>query len=822
MTKRTALFILALAFVSLARSETLSVSKFGGLNSDASPLALDGQTPDSQNVLTDIDARIQPRPGYINASTNPATQMWQFPKSDGTKYAIIISSNNMLAATDGSNFATAVSTVPIDRTVAGTCLGDYFYFSDTSNGLKRWDGTTVSVASVTMTFDKLATYKSRLVGAGKSGNLRTIYLSKYLDGADWTSRTYPTDTDPTQLQVASALDEKITALYPLQDKLMVFTRLHVGGLSGTRRSNFIYRSYSETLGTTSPESVQDCDGRLTWLATNRQIWSFDGSGFANLSEDIDSIMSTIAQGDVASRSTTLNDYSLGTFDTTVYVDTASSPGTLETVYPDGFSCYRNGAPCSDPPYNVKQIWTTMKCTGSNGTVGLRPGYNQLQVTNDGGVDGRICAGTMEPLADFGPSGTTVQINVVSLNLDSSGNDQFMLVLSSMSYADINLTNPDGAYNHWYYSFVSTSALTAGIASCRNSKADAAVAITTAGVTFPFTFSLYLASTTFQASMNGVKINSGAHTMPHKPMYAYICSAKATAGAGGFTVDDFRVAPQTFTYTSKTIETGSNVNRWLPVSVAERDSDNLITYKFNASETTTFNASSWTDLGNTDVPTNSTDAYAAYRVLFNVTSTTHTNGAAHDAFTMSWIDGTDIKAASGYSNQRYWLAVSISSTSGNNKVLVYDRRGQWQRFSGINAACIGVYNSRLYFGNTYGLWLSESGYADNGTAISCYYKTNTFAPSGLDLYSKYNYLYVTTDYSPETLATIFQVNGIDSNYSMGSYAMNSKNGIQNFKLPFGTGEVVQGKYISFKWSVSSSNFWRILQGNTYYDRDIVPD
>jgi hypothetical protein len=220
-----------------------------------------------------------------------------------------------------------------------------------------------------------------------------------------------------------------------------------------------------------------------------------------------------------------------------------------------------------------------------------------------------------------------------------------------------------------------------------------------------------------------------------------------------------------------------------------------------------------------IPTLSTAAYVFVVSTFAITVSTH-DPTLSEA-TIQWGTGSSLRVASAYSNQRYWLGVAVSSTA-NNRVLVYDRNREWQRYSGINANALGIYNSNLYFGNTTGIFQAESGNSDNGAAISAYYRTPTYFPSeSLDVDTAFNALRITTDESAGTLATAFRVNGSATEYSLGNKAMNSSVGFNNFKLPFSNSEIRLGKYIGFRFSVSGTTAWRILGANLYHVPDLEP-
>ena len=193
----------------------------------------------------------------------------------------------------------------------------------------------------------------------------------------------------------------------------------------------------------------------------------------------------------------------------------------------------------------------------------------------------------------------------------------------------------------------------------------------------------------------------------------------------------------------------------------------------------------------------------------------------DDFTFSWTEGSTLRPASGYIDQRYWLSVATNSST-NNIIYVYDRKKQWQRYSGLNADCLGKYNSALYFGNSTGIFQTEQGYSDAGSDITAYYKTKDYALSGPDTPTFHNYTYLSTDQSDGMLSSSYQLNGSTTPIALGTYQMNQPLSLQNFKIPFPNDNAVQGKFINLKWSVIGTDLWRIISGNIYHDKGTEPD
>lgn len=1025
---------------SLSAAEIYPFNQFSGLNTDDNPLQLqDGQTPESENVLTDEGPGIQGRKGFIVFSTEPASSLWEFPLSDGTRYIITKSGSNLKADTGDGTFNIQVSTVPSDRITAASVLGDRFYFADTLNGLKYWNGTSVVIASAALTVDNLVTWKGRLAASGVPANTRVIYLSKYLDGTTWAAPTNASEDDATQITVAGALDENIQALYAsFQDKLMWFKSNSFGGIYGSRRSNFTQRTFSDYVGVSSKETIRDCDGLLRWLGKNRVVWEFDGSTFRKISEQVDNLFSDISQGDSSSKSntqTTQSHFDAGTQSqagfadtsiitgsltpkTSTFLDTNSDGWSVGTSSPTGWfsttlvagslsfatptvsglvdttkSDFESGTLSAlDSTTTVDQLillrgaiqTQTEGMTGGVDTYNQRVGLNEFLAQQfDGGfllssatlrlrrtgsppamtvslytnIPGEIFPEDAIP-GSLIQTFSTVDVNAVStdfsdvtvtlgtpyavasgtkywlvaattgtpdtsnnigwgFDVDSAigsnftcgssgcgiGDTHYYFTLTGSTYSaagnivsrtfDINIDTNSWIWNwttfsptssiptsttityqtqssddgsSWdsltplvpgniststlkrYVRYKATFGTTVGDATPSLQDVTIPVAPTLRpGAVFLFTSRAFdtgfttpawglvdftsatvgapgVSSFFTQASANGTAWDSSVAATDgqivgsaRKRYIRYLWSYTATFSSSSARLDDFTITSKsTGTFTTQAINVGNLISAWGPVNITLSEGGGSFTLQFGTSTNGT--SFSYTTISNNATPTSSTTPYAAVRIVFDLDVATDTPRV--DDITINWIEGSNVRAASTYFNQRYWLGVALDSST-NNRVFAFDKRRQWQRYSGINIDAITLYNSNLYFGNTSGIFQAESGYTDNGSSIASYYRTPTVSPSSLDLYSKFLWLYTTTDSSDSTLIPTYQVDGIDTDYSFGSSQMNATTGIQNLKFPFPVEEIQQGRYISLNWAVTGTSFWRILAGNLYFDRDITP-
>lgn len=281
-----------------------------------------------------------------------------------------------------------------------------------------------------------------------------------------------------------------------------------------------------------------------------------------------------------------------------------------------------------------------------------------------------------------------------------------------------------------------------------------------------------------------------------------------------------------TFTTRVFDAGTKFNEWGAVGLDDTAAGGSITYTIftdtdnviNIYNSSTFIGSQVVTDGQT--PTIQIERYIAVSGAFARLQTFATHTAILHSITLNFSEGSSIRTFSEFIENRYWLGVALSSSS-NNRVLVYDTNKQWHRYSGINISAIGNYSGTFYFGNSNGIFQAEYGTDDNGTAITAYYRTKTYAASGIDTYTTFLDLFLTTINSAATVQTEYYVDEHSTAISMPSYAMNTKSGYQNFRLPFSVSGLKQGKYISFKWTISSIYTWRLLNANLYFMNDPEP-
>lgn len=808
----------ALIFSALSpslRADVLPINSFGGLDTDNSPLLTkEGMTPDAENVNTDEIFGLSPRKGFVSFSTEVSAGLWVFPLSNGSQYIITASSGTLKATLSGNNFTAILSTYDTSARISATSLGDKFYWSS-SDGLKHWDTSVVTVDSVALNFTLLVTWKGRLAGAGKSGDTRTVYLSEYLNGSNFQLAVNPVETDPARIQVQGNVDENLTTLFSsFKDKLVWAKANSFGALVGSRRSQFSSEVYSDNVGSAYPESFRDCDGLLRFLGSNRTVWEYDGATLKPISRDIDNQMALVTQGDANSRSFTQSsqaDWQNGVSNPTVALDTAIVPGDV-TFKPQSTVTTPTDT-FNDNDYTSSPAWTVAQ--GSFGVV------SGALVTLNGNPHSVISAESNFSTGTFEWEGTNLkntagfqhQYNFMSSD-PSVGKNGYAFIIGDGNPGQGSLsfvkTLNDGSFD----TLITSRGWTPPLKKIRVTRKDTGV----------FQSSFAASNDVYVAMVDTVDARTS-----YSNYFVMEWNHSDDAGADQMNVNNVIVGSVTYilnsTFTSQTYNMGNKATSW-GVFTADSvlDPGTTITYGIYAGSGTAINVgdpstfvTSQTIMSG-QVPTIPISSYVTVAAFFS--RSTFTSNASLNDFTVSWIDGSKLLAPSLYYFQRYWLSVAVSSNS-NNVILVYDRNEKWQRWRGMNMNAAVIANGNPYFGNGVGIFQADSGNTDNGKSIAAYFRTKRYVPSGLDYQSYFNDLYMTTNNSADTLSVQYYVDGVNTPYTLANYVMNTKSGNQDIRLPFHPTDLQQGKMIDLLFTVNGMTQWNILEANLYFTKEPVP-
>lgn len=225
------------------------------------------------NIYVD-EQGITRRKGYSQFNSEVFTNeksvrgLWGFIADDGSRYILALSSQTVykapttgvFEAIDGlSGFSTAVDMDAVPY------LGK-IWFTNGVDSMAYWDGASTKTVTEGPLGSLIEGWRNRLVTAGVSGSLSYIYMSKELDGEEWTTGP-TTSVDPVAIAVGGTNAKPIKCMYGgYKDFLFVATEDEVFGVYGFGRNDFVLRTISKEVGCIEDKSVQEKDGALYWLS----------------------------------------------------------------------------------------------------------------------------------------------------------------------------------------------------------------------------------------------------------------------------------------------------------------------------------------------------------------------------------------------------------------------------------------------------------------------------------------------------------------------------------------------------------------------------
>lgn len=178
--------------------------------------------------------------------------------------------------------------------------------------------------------------------------------------------------------------------------------------------------------------------------------------------------------------------------------------------------------------------------------------------------------------------------------------------------------------------------------------------------------------------------------------------------------------------------GTSISSWGLFQCNLAENDGNITFQVSTGATcndSIQSTSPWTTQTNNSVVNIATTQYVAYRALFSIDSATQTP-TLNDC-TINWNEGTSRPSVSAeVYRERYYLAYTsgTSGTVANDHIAVLDSRDQWVLHDAPNCSALGIYNRKLYCGDSGSsgrVYSMDSGHDDDGSAFSSKIKTKDF-------------------------------------------------------------------------------------------------
>lgn len=360
----------------------------GGLNTQVQRqnLALN-ESPDCLNVDFSKRGGLVLRRGWKNVSTdtNMATTsgylVGQF--SAGTDVVWGVSNANRLWTWDGST-ATHVATAITDGTavsqdtpawVRGTPWGDKLYFANCRNAtalvMRYWNGS----AFTTLTNNANDSY-----AAPTSGNAPLARLLCDHAGFMWWADTIESGTvyrsrirfshylQPENFANADYFDiepddrtDRITALLPFKNVLLVFKNKAVFAVYGTSRDDFTVERISATSGAVSQEAVSASAGVVYWWSSDGNVYAYNGSGVIPVGDRV--MIDLVRDGTIVPQA----DHRVVWAEGRLYVSVLIAGGTTRYMYVYDPSVGRSGAWTKYDFGYTSMVWWR-KASGANGIM----------------------------------------------------------------------------------------------------------------------------------------------------------------------------------------------------------------------------------------------------------------------------------------------------------------------------------------------------------------------------------------------------------------------------------------------------------------------
>jgi hypothetical protein len=767
------------------------IGPFLGLNNRDNSFVIGSQNAqDLLNVnVTPGGKSVFKRKGYGIAFTLPITTsavhgVYTFFDASANTVDLFANDTYLSGSVSGASPTTIFSNGPNGATYQCTDTLGFAYCANSSRTtIIKTNGVTSSqISNVASTGTMVATCVTRLAMAGFSDRPSGIDFSADSDFTTWGTGSL--GSSAVQLTV-SAPGARITGIVYAFGRLMWFKDSSFGFvLIGNQplQTDWVIKTVSYDVGT-NDNSFVFREGILYFRGQDGHIYAFDGASYQRASREIAGTIATEQNRSQGSwLQTTQSDWASGYDITSVYIDTNTSPGNVQMTFPDNFSSFRSTG-------STKNVWTSY-CKGltpcTTNVYSNSSSLVFLSTTGTAGEDQMIR--TVSPLNNY-KQGTTFYIQLSTIS--TASNTVFSFGISSYS-ANIPITS--SLFNdQFFFDFKSTQSSTIFLNRVKNT-ADGTICngtCQTGNSISTGAISIYIATTAYQVSIDGVVIKSGSHSHSNNSYYAYFDSFWGNVGSGSTSLDSFGIAPETATYYSA-VKNAPSLRTW-DSFVANTQSNGGTQNFFIRSSTNSINVNSstpsWTSITSGNVPTISTGTYFQTRDDFAITVATQ-QPALND-FTQNWVEGSAVdKAYATYFDDKIWWEVTAGTgATTNNKTLIYDMLNQTWSLYDLAVNGFYVRQNRLYFGSSSGGYIYKFGDVDNdnGSAINAYWKSKDFyggSPFGTQEIANISFSNKTVSNSSMTVT--YTLNGSSST----SFTIPTSNSVNSFygrnkNLPAGT-------------------------------------
>ena len=709
----------------------------GGLNTcDASISIPVNESPNLMNVVIDEPlGTLSQRLGYATCgntpSGNPATNLFEYNKNDGSRNLIVTDNVSIWQTPDCVQFSTITTGLSALGFPRFAIVQDKLWAVNGSTWPIVWDGTTATQLDgqggrPTGPRGKLITYwKSRVWIGNTPTQSNGLYFSSLVDSAG-------NILDPATSTMAWANTLNVVLfggsggpLYGIKvyrDNMYAFlendifrmlfeSEYTVNGIS-------VNKAVAKT-GSKFQDSIVEMDDSLLRFVGRDGVYLFDGSTIKRISKKWTPTFFSFKQPSHSEQFKlwdTVTDWTKGSLD--INVSTSLYPGSISLGYED----------FADRNYTTNPVWTI-----ASGVVTSTNGYLESVAPSS-----LVFSSTTQNTGDFkfkyfnGPNTTNTSYFLFSEDkqLPYTPNNAYYLSVNSGSGAAWKSTIELAAYQGGIYSVICSSN---GAAHQIPSNSLMNITMTRTGQNFYVDIGSLTCSGT-----NVVNLTSGAF------FGAYLTS--------GSRIDDLQfIKKSTGVYTSQ-VSTATDLTTWKTFDTDETLNSQSISYQIRTAATASAVLTTpWRAISAGVLVSSTTNNYVQWMATFTTTD----NGLTPvlNSAVIGWVTGdttiTPITALNYKS--RYWL--SASTTAGNNYndiVMVQNRTGgsSQEGFTRFNLplSAMVLWNNLPYaaIGNTSKIVRFDYGDTDDGAGITSWWDSRDEIYDNPVMYKSINQLI--SDYS----------------------------------------------------------------------------
>jgi len=816
-----AFFLTSLVVFATSAAEFEIKDLGGGMWSNASSNRIpDNASELIQNFYTDVETIAIERNGYEKrdstelGGTEKVSGLWEFVDTSGAQWIISFSSrtfyrNEIGGTPTAFGLVSTVDTIP----EAAINLGRIWFVNGTDD-LWWFDGTSTGNVTSVPLGEIIVAWRER-IAIGKIGAARsTVRFSADGDGENYTLGGNP--TDPFALSIGGGDDGfPVTCMWSSYiDNLIIARKRDLWALSGFDQADIELRQINSEIGCIQGRSMREFDGSLIFMS-NRGLEEMRGITIEHISEPIRDITDHIVKSIQNERSlvkTTASDWDAGTTETTIYIDTESANGSIVVPFPDDFDTFRTGDD------STKQVWiSTIQGTGSQTDL-ITVLNSNLRLRMSATGSGQAIVRTATTTHDLSITGGTTFFFDIDGITNSGASDNFAKFHFTLTTVPIGVPCCDAGTQletgtHWSIIFVSTPLFPIFVES--NSSDVAIDAFQQTGLSDPVEFAFFIDSSNYQYTIGASSIiKRGTHAWSNPRVFVNLVLDLTSLDTGNpFTADigNFNIVPQTFTYISPVFDVGTEIAAWGLALIEESASSGVSSYEFNSSansDINLFDSTAWTSIVSGEIPTNSTQPFAAFRTA--VAITTPTQNYSLDLLGIAWTEGTLIQPIVSWNHdRRYWLAYTTNTSAGatNDRVIIYQRNRTFSLLNGINALSFATWRNDLYFGNsdsTGFVYKFDAGNNDDGSDIESKIIFKSYDLGTWNQDKDFRNLYVNfLGGSSGSLSLTYDLDRSGNVFSLGSALMTEGVGQVAAKFPFPLSNPVQGREIQYTLTKSGT-------------------